>query len=62
MHLLYVLYLFIVHGFASAVYDVVEGERLDTVFRINVKGTSIFEIALPGVVTSMAGGTTSEYT
>ena len=54
-------YLFVVHGFASAAYDVIEGERLDTVFRLNVKGTANFETALIGVITSMAGGTASEY-
>ena len=31
-----------VHGFAQASYDVIEEERLDTTFGINVKGTTGF--------------------
>ena len=31
-----------VHGFLQAEYDVDEDERLDTVFQLNVKGTTQF--------------------
>ena len=31
-----------VHGFAQAAYDVGEGDRLDTDFRLNVKGMTAF--------------------
>lgn len=32
----------VVHGFLREVYDVVEGERLDTRFQLNVKGMTRF--------------------
>ena len=40
----------------------VEGERVDVAFQLNVKGTSQFESGLniPGVVTASAGGTASK--
>ncbi|CAI8002445.1 hypothetical protein GBAR_LOCUS3394 [Geodia barretti] len=49
----------IVHGFAQAAYDVVEDERLDTMFQLNVKGTTQFGGALvvAGVITATADGT-----
>ena len=50
-----------VHGFASASYDVEEGEMLDTVFKLNVKGTTnLLNLILLGNITSVAGLNTSE--
>ena len=53
----------IVHGFAQAVYTVMEEEILDTRFQLNAKGTTNFPglLLIPGTITSMAGGTASEY-
>ena len=36
-----------VHGFAQVVYDVDENDRLDTDFRLNVKGTTAFPGLIP---------------
>lgn len=44
-----------VHGFASAVYNVEEGKRLDTVFALNVKGTTTLPLAVLGMITSEKG-------
>ena len=52
---------FTVHGFANASYDVEEGERLDTVFQLNVKGTTnLPNLMLSGNITSVPGPNTSE--
>ena len=51
-----------VHGFSNAFYDVEEGERLDMVFKVNVKGTTGFSsLLLAGNITSAAGPNTSEF-
>ena len=51
-----------VHGFSNAFYDVEEGERLDVVFKVNVKGTTGFSsLLLAGNITSAAGPNTSEF-
>ena len=54
--------LFSVHGFTRARYQVVEGERVDVSFQLNVKGTSQFESSLNirGEVTASADGTASK--
>ena len=50
----------VVHGFAQAVYDVDEDDRLDTEFRLNVKGTTAFPgLNIRGTVTAEAAGTAS---
>ena len=50
-----------VHGFLQAEYDVDEEERLDTMFRLNVKGTTPFgALIVMGVVTTTADGTASK--
>ena len=51
-----------VHGFLQAEYDVDEDERLDTVFQLNVKGTTQFgsNLFVHGVVTTTADGTASK--
>ena len=51
-----------VHGFANATYNVVEGERLNTFFELNVKGETPFGGALvvAGTITTASGGTASE--
>ena len=56
------LLLHTVHGFLQAQYDVDEEERLDTVFQLNVKGTTQFGSALVviGTITATAGGTASK--
>ena len=48
-----------VHGFAQAAYDVVEDQRLDTTFQLNVKGTTQFGggLVVTGVITATADGT-----
>ena len=56
------IYLYTVHGFANTFYDVEEGERLDMVFKVNVKGTTGFpSLLLAGDITSAAGPNTSEF-
>ena len=51
-----------VHGFLQAEYDVNEDERLDTMFQLNVKGTTQFGSALivTGTITATADGTASK--
>ena len=44
-----------VHGFANAVYDVEEGEILDTTFELNVKGTTSLALVIWGNITSERG-------
>ena len=49
-----------VHGFLNATYDVLESERVDTIFRANVKGmTSLMVLPLLGeiVANSTSAGT-----
>ena len=57
------LFYYTVHGFLQTEYDVDEDERLDTVFRLNVKGTTSFGSALivTGTITATADGTASKY-
>ena len=52
-----------VHGFAEAVYNVLEEESLDTTFELNVKGmTSIpNDLVISGIITAMPGGTASKF-
>ena len=50
-----------VHGFAQAVYDVDEDARLDTDFRLNVKGMTAFPgLNIRGTITAEAAGTASK--
>ena len=53
---------YIVHGFLNAIYDVVEDERLDTVFQLNVKGETAFSDALvvSGIIITVEGDTASK--
>ena len=53
----------IVHGFVQEVYTVMEEEILNTRFEFNVKGTTNFPglLNIQGTITSVAGGTASEY-
>ena len=53
----------IVHGFVQAVYTVMEEEILNTRFELNVKGITNFPgfVNIQGIITSVAGGTASEY-
>ena len=48
-----------VHGFLEAEYNVLEGDRLDTRFELNVKGTTQFggAFAVNGFITATADGT-----
>ena len=55
MFSLHLFFLCTVHGFANATYDVVEGERLDTTFGLNVKGTTSLPPLIFGTITSVAG-------
>ena len=51
-----------VHGFAQAEYDVDEDARLDTDFRLNVKGMTAFPVGLNirGTIRAEAAGTASK--
>ena len=50
-----------VHGFAQAAYDVDEDDRLDTDFRLNVKGMTAFPgLNIRGTITAEAAGTASK--
>ena len=50
-----------VHGFAQAVYDVDEDARLDTEFRLNVKGmTALPGLFIRGTITAEAAGTSGK--
>ena len=49
--------MYVVHGFASASYSVIEGSILDTTFFLNVKGETGLQGAVTGVINSRAGGT-----
>ena len=51
----------LVHGFVNASYEVVEDERLDTIFQLNVKGMTNFPLGIFGTITAMAGPTTSKW-
>ena len=60
----------VVHGFVNVNYDVVEDERLDTTFRLNVKGMTnfpitisgmLFPLIIEGTITAMGGPTTSKW-
>ena len=50
---------YIVHGFSNAIYNVLEGERLDTTFRLNVKGETSLPLVLMGII-ALEKGTASE--
>ena len=54
--------MFAVHGFLQAEYSVDEDERLDTVFRLNVKGKTALGpgLVVIGDVTATADGTASK--
>ena len=46
--------LIVVRGFENPIYYVSEEDRLDTVFRVNVKG-QIASVVVPGVITTEPG-------
>ena len=56
--------LFLVHGFVEAEYDAIEGDRLEVLFQLNVKGETasrtLTTSRLSGSITAEAGGTASE--
>lgn len=49
-----------VHGFERAVYNIDEDSRLDTEFRINVKGHTTLPLLLNGTITVTASGTSGK--
>ena len=50
-----------VHGFPQVRYSVSEGGRLDTIFQLNVKGTTQFgALVVTGLITAAADGTASK--
>ena len=52
---------YVVHGFANASYAVVEGQRLNISFQLNVKGeTASSTRGISGNIAAMAGDTASE--
>ena len=59
----YIIICPIVHGFVQAFYTVMEEEILDTRFELDVKGMTNFPgiLNIQGTITSVAGGTASEY-
>ena len=51
----------VVHGFRQPIYNVKEGNRLDTEFALNVVGATQFTtLVVSGTITSEADGTTSQ--
>ena len=56
-----ILFILSVHGFLQVEYNVVEDNRLDTMFQLNVKGMTQFGSALvvSGQITAAADGTSS---
>ena len=52
----------VVHGFVNGTYDVVEGESLDTIFQLNVKGETRFSsVIVSGTISAVAGDSTSKF-
>ena len=52
---------YVVHGFAKASYAVVEGQRLNISFQLNVKGETVSSTrSISGNIAAMAGDTASE--
>ena len=50
-----------VHGFIRVAHSVSEGDRLDTSFQLNVKGTTQFGgLVVAGLITATADGTASK--
>ena len=52
-----------VHGFPNTNYDVIEGDKLDTYFHLNVKGETDFKNIniISGIITAVGGsGATSK--
>ena len=48
--------LIVVRGFENAIYTVSEDGRLDTVFKLNVKGETAFpSVVVPGFITTEPG-------
>ena len=54
--------MYIVHGFLQTMYDVTEGSGLDTMFQLNVKGTTEFngDLVISGSITAASDGTASK--
>ena len=57
-----VIYNSIVHGFLNATYSVMEGDIVDILFDINVKGEAAFGglFVVTGIITAEEGGTASK--
>ena len=53
------MFLLTVHGFARAYYDVIEEDKLETTFGLNVKGETSLPLIISGVIT-LEAGTASE--
>ena len=52
---------YVVHGFADTIYDVVEGNILQTLFQLNVKGETLSDrLNISGTITAVATGTASK--
>ena len=49
-----------VHGFLSTTYNVTEGNRVDTLFQLNMKGETHFSTLNISGTISVTGGTASE--
>ena len=51
--------LYVVHGFLQTVYVVTEGSGLDTMFQLDVNGTTIFsgDLVISGSITAAVDGT-----
>ena len=51
----------LVHGFRQSLYNISEGNRLDTQFALNVVGTTqLVAFVFSGTITAEADGTASE--
>ena len=53
------IFLYTVHGFARAFYEVIEEDKLETIFGLNVKGDTSLPLMISGVIT-LEAGTASE--
>lgn len=51
---------FVVHGFLNVMYDVVENNTLETVFKHNVKGERKLPLDISGIITAVPNDGASE--
>ena len=62
LQIISLLILYVVSGFESQIYYVEEGEPIDTMFVVNLKGETNFRRLIRGTITATAGGGAGIYT